>query len=88
MTEKKTAVTGIYGNAQQAEQAVPDFLAAGFSSDAISRKAEEGTGQGVRLTVHSVASEQVTSAQDVLKRTGAQDISSSAEEPDQVFVES
>ena len=89
MAEKKTAVTGIYQHPKQAEQAVPDLLAAGFSNDAISiTKAPEGTVGQVRLTVHGLTSEQDTSAKDLLKHTGAQDISSSAEEADQIFVES
>jgi hypothetical protein len=89
MEEKKTAVTGIYQYEKQAEEAVPGLLAAGFTNDAISiAKAPEGPVGGVRLAVRSVTSEQVTCAKDVLKQTGAQDISSSAEKPDQVFVES
>lgn len=93
MAEKKTVVCGIYQNAKQAERIVPDLLAAGFSKDAISFAHDEstkaeGTAGGNRLLVHCVTSEEVTRAKDLLKRTGAQDISSSAEEADQVFVES
>lgn len=89
MMEEKTAVFGIYDNAQRAELTVPDLLAAGFSPDAIKiTKAPEGTATGVRLTVHSCTSEEVPRAKDVLKHTGAQEISSAAEEPDQAFIES
>jgi hypothetical protein len=89
MAEKKTAVFGTYQNSKQAEQAAPELLAAGFSNDAIAiTKAPEGDAAGVRLTVHCGTSEQTTSAKDVLKRTGAQEISSSAEEAEQIFVES
>jgi hypothetical protein len=94
MAEKKTVVCGIYQNPAQAERVVPDLVAAGFSNDAISlehedgTKASEKTAGGTRLSVHCVTPEEDDRAKDVLKRTGAKDISSSAEEPDQVFVES
>jgi hypothetical protein len=99
MAVKKTVVCGIYQNAEQAERTVPDFLAAGFSNDAISfardksTKAPEGTASGVttggvRLSVHCDTSEQITHAKDLLKQTGAQDVSSSAEEAREIFVES
>ncbi len=89
MAEKKTAVSGTYQYAKQAEQAVPVLVAAGFSNDAIAvTKAPEGNAGGARLTVHCVTSEETDSAKDVLKQTHAQEISSSAEQPDQIFVES
>jgi hypothetical protein len=89
MAEKKTAVSGTYQYSKQAEQAVPELLAAGFSNDAIAiTKSPEGNAAGARLTVHCGTSEQTDSAKDVLKRTGAQEISSSAEQADQIFVES
>jgi hypothetical protein len=87
MAEKKTAVSGTYQSQKQAEQVVPVLLAAGFSNDAIAvTKAPEGN--GARLTVHCVTSEEIDSAKDALKQTDAQEISSSAEEPDKIFVES
>jgi hypothetical protein len=99
MAEKKTVVFGIYQNSKQAERIVPDLLAAGFSNDAISfahdknTEAPAGTAAGaatggVRLSVHCDTAEQITHAKDLLKRTGAQEISSSREEAAQIFVES
>lgn len=89
MMEKKTAVSGSYDNVKRAELTIPDLLAAGFLRDAIViTKAPEGTVTGVRLTVHSCTEEEDPRAQEVLKHTGAQDVSSSAEETDQAFVES
>jgi hypothetical protein len=85
MAEKKTVVCGIYQNNAQAEQITPDLLAAGFTRDAIS---SEHDNAGTRLSVHCVTSEQDTQAKDLLKQTGAQDISSSDEKVDEVFVES
>jgi hypothetical protein len=89
MMEEKTAVSGIYDSTKQAELVVPGLLAAGLLRDAIViAKAPEGTDTGIRLTVHSCTEEEVPRAKDVLKNTGAKDISSSAEKPDQAFVES
>jgi hypothetical protein len=91
MAVKKTVVCGIYQNAKQAEGTVAALLAAGFSKDAtsVSHPESEATkaAGGVRLSVHCDTPEQEDRAKDLLKQTGAQDISSS-EEVEQIFVES
>jgi hypothetical protein len=100
LAEKKTIVCGIYQNGGRAERTVPDFLAAGFSQDAISvslpdkpgLEVPEGIAAGVTaggaLSVRCDTPEQVTRAKDLLKQTGAQDVYASGEEADKVFVES
>jgi hypothetical protein len=100
LAEKKTVVCGIYQNGGRAERTVPDLLAAGFSQDAISvslpdkpgMEVPEGIAVGVTaggvLSVRCDTPEQVTRAKDLLKQTGAQDVYSSCDEADQVFVES
>ncbi len=91
MAVKKTVVCGIYQSAQQAEGTVPALLAAGFSKDAISvslpnNQATKAPG-GALLSVHCDTPEQKTRAEELLKQTGAQDITSD-EKVEQIFVES
>jgi hypothetical protein len=90
MAVKKTVVSGIYPSAEHAKRAVADFLAAGFSKEAVTITAPDHPGMkadGVQLTVHCDTSEEITRAKDLLKQTGAQDISS-VEETREIFVES
>ena len=90
MAVKKTVVSGIYPSAEQAKRAVADFVAAGFSKEGVAITAPDHPGMkadGVKLTVHCDTSEEITRAKDLLKQTGAQDISSK-EETREVFVES
>jgi hypothetical protein len=88
MAVKKTVVSGIYQSAEQAKRAEPDFLAAGLPKEAILISApDKATSGGVLLSVHCDTSEQVTQAKEVLKKTGARDVSSN-EETHEVFVES
>jgi hypothetical protein len=96
MAVKKTVVSAIYQNAEQAKRAVAEFLAAGFSKESVTISdpgTERGvsdsaaTTGGVQLSVHCDTSEQITQAKDLLKQTGAKDISS-IEETREIFVES
>ena len=90
MAVKKTVVCGIYHSAEQAKRAVADFLAAGFSKEGVTISGPDHPGtkaDGVKLTVHCDESEEITRAKDLLKKTGAQDISSE-EETREIFVES
>jgi hypothetical protein len=91
MAVKKTVVCGIYQNEKQAEGTIRALQAAGFSSDAISVSLPDNESTkapgGALLSVHCDTSEEVTRAKDLLKQTGAQDISSD-EKAEQVFVES
>ena len=99
MAVKKTVVCGIYQSAQQAERAVAEFLAAGFAKEGVTITAPDDQGMkatetgsaartgGVQLSVHCDTSDQITRAKDLLKQTGAQDISS-VEETREIFVES
>lgn len=96
MAVKKTVVSAIYPSAQQAKRAAADFLAAGFSKESVTisgpgperavSDAAATTGD-VQLSVHCDTSEQITRAKDLLKQTGAKDISS-VEETREIFVES
>ena len=96
MAVKKTVVSAIYPNAEQAKQAVAEFLAAGFSKEGVTIS-DPGTERavsdsaattgGVQLSVHCDTSEQITQAKDLLKQTGGKDISS-VEETREIFVES
>jgi hypothetical protein len=90
MAVKRTVVSGIYASAEQAKRAVADLVAAGFSKEGVVVTAPDQPGMkadGVKLTVHCDESEEITQAKDLLKKTGAQDISST-EETREVFVES
>ena len=94
MAVKKTVVSGIYPSAEQAKRAVADFIAAGFSKEGVKitgpghpEASSADRIAGVQLTVHCDTSEEITRAKDLLKQTGAQDISS-VEETREVFVES
>ncbi len=91
MAVKKTVVCGIYQNAKQAEGTVAALQAAGFAKDAVSLSHPNSeatkTAGGVRLSVHCDTPEQEDRAKDLLKQTGAHDVSSD-EKVEQVFVES
>jgi hypothetical protein len=91
MAVKKTIVCGIYQNASQAEGASATLQAAGFAKDALSVKQQDNqaakTPGGVLLSVHCDTPEQEDRAKDLLKQTGAKDISSD-DKVEQVFVES
>ena len=91
MAVKKTIVCGIYQNAKQAEGTSAALQAAGFAKDAISISLQEGqttkAPDGVLLSVHCDTPEQEERAKDLLKQTGAHDISSE-DKVEQVFVES
>jgi hypothetical protein len=91
MAVKKTIVCGIYQNANQAEGASAALQAAGFAKDGISVKQQDNQAtkapSGVLLAAHCDTPEQEDRAKDLLKQTGARDISSE-DKVEQVFVES
>jgi hypothetical protein len=84
MAVKKTVVSGIYQSQEQAKQAAAELMEEGFSKDGVTITPSDG---GIQLSVHCDTSEQITQAKDLLKETGAQDISST-EETREIFVES
>ena len=94
MAVKRTVVCGLYQDSGQAERAVAEFLAAGFSkenmttteSDNHGTKSAARTG-GTKLSVYCDTSDQISQAKDLMQRSGAQDISSSVETRE-IFVES
>ncbi len=91
MAVKKTIVCGIYSNSKQAEGASAALQASGFAKDAISVKQQDNQATkapgGVLLSVHCDTPEQEDRAKELLKQTGANDISSE-DKVEQVFVES
>jgi hypothetical protein len=91
MAVKKTIVCGIYQNPKQAEATSAALQAAGFAKDAVSVKRQDNQAAkapgGVLLSVYCDTPEQEDRAKDLLKETGAQDISSD-DQVEQVFVES
>jgi hypothetical protein len=84
MAVKKTVVCGIYQNAKQTEGTIAALEAAGFAKDAMSVSPRDGK---ATLSVHCDTPEQEDRAKDLLKQTGAQDVSSD-DKVEQVFVES
>jgi hypothetical protein len=94
MAVKRTVVCGLYQNSEHAERAVAEFLAAGFSKESLTTTESDNHGTtseartgGNKLSVHCDTSDQISQAKDLLKRSGARDISS-AVETREIFVES
>jgi hypothetical protein len=89
MAVKMTLVSGIYNSAEQAKQAAADLQAAGFVKEVVKITAPDHPGMkadGVKVTVHCDASDEITRAKELLEKTGARDISSE-EETREIFVE-
>lgn len=94
MAVKRTVVCGLYQNSVHAERAVAEFLAAGFSKENVTTTeldnhdtTSAARSGGKKLSVHCDTSDQISQAKDLLKRSGAQNISS-AVETREIFVES
>jgi len=76
---KDTAVFGIYRGTAQAENAVDSIVWAGFSHNNISVLLSDAEAGAVLLSVHCDTSNEISNAKNLLKATGAEDISSTGE---------
>jgi len=76
---KDTAVFGIYRGAAQAENAVDSIVAAGFSHNNIPVLLSDVKAGAVLFSAHCHTSNEIYNAKNLLKATGAEDISSTGE---------